>query len=420
MQKHIVLLTGLLGGFIGALIIFCVGLWLLTHRPLLLINMFGNPQAVNRMSSTTPESAVKNIFTNQIYTEESRVIEAVKQSNGAVVSIVISKNVPVLEQYYSRNQNVDPNDPFSKLFNMPIPQIRQNGTRLQQVGAGSGFLVSSDGMIVTNRHVVADKTAEYTVFLNDGSKHVAKVTARDSVNDLAILKISGIALPYLTFANSDSVQVGQTAIAIGNSLGEFRNTVSVGVVSGLSRSLTAGTTGGMSEQLDNVIQTDAAINPGNSGGPLLNLDGEVIGVSVAVAQGSQSIGFAIPGNVAKSVASSVQRAGRIVRPYLGIRYTLITPELKDSNKLSVDYGVLIIRGSSKDELAVIPGSPADKAGLVENDIILEADGKKLTRESSLASFIRNHKVGDSIKLSVLSRGKTRSVALQLEATPTIQ
>jgi S1-C subfamily serine protease len=391
----------------------------------LFINLFGNPKSVSATASSTPENTVKNIFSKEIYTQESFVIDTVKATKGAVVSIVISKDVPVMEQYYSQVPGIDPNDPFAQLFgggfNFQIPQLRQNGTKLQQVGAGSGFIVSPDGLIITNKHVVADKTAEYAVFLNDGKKYAAKVVARDPVNDLAVLKIGGVKLPYLKFANSDAIQVGQTAIAIGNALGQFNNTVSVGVVSGLARSVTAGNMSGMSEQLDNVIQTDAAINPGNSGGPLLNLDGRVIGVNVAVAQGSQNIGFSLPANLAKSVVDSVQKnAGKIIRPYLGIRYTAVTPELKDANHLMVDYGMLVLRGSSKDELAVAPGSPADKAGILENDIILEADGKKLTSDVSLSNLVRDHKVGDTMALKVLSKGTTKTVKIKLEAIPTLQ
>ena len=392
--------------------------WILRNNPSLLVNMFGNPERLSTAASTTPQTAVKNIFSKEIFAQESIVIETVKTTRKAVVSIVISKNVPVVERYFEQVPGFDPNDPFSQFFNLQIPQFRQNGTRLQQVGAGSGFLVSHDGLIITNKHVVSDKSAEYSVFLNDGTKYPAKVLARDPVNDLAVLKITASGLPYLQFANSDTIQVGQTAIAIGNALGEFRNTVSVGVVSGLARSVVAGDRSGMSEQLENVIQTDAAINPGNSGGPLLNLDGRVIGVNVAVAEGSQSIGFSIPANVAKSVADSVKKVGIIVRPYLGIRYTPITPELKDANHLSVDYGMLVIRGNSKDELAVAPGSPADKAGVVENDIVLEADGKKLSGETSLATLVRNHKVGDTMTLKVLSKGTTKTLKVKLEAIPT--
>ncbi len=363
------------------------------------------------VKSSPGVKTIQNIFSKEVVTQEAQVVDTVKATKASVVSITISKNVPVVQQYFEQIPELG----------IQIPQYRQSGTKLQQIGAGSGFLVSADGLIITNKHVVADKNATYNVFLNDGSKHAAKVVARDPINDLAVLKIVGTALPYLQFANSDTIQVGQTSIAIGDSLGEFTNTVSVGVISGLARSITAGDMSGMSEQLENVIQTDAAINPGNSGGPLLNLEGRVIGVNVAVAQGSQNIGFSLPANLAKSVVDSVQKnAGKIVRPYLGIRYTAVTPEIKEMNKLTVDYGMLGIHGSSRTEVAVEPGSPADKAGILEDDIILEADGKKLTSDTSLSSLVRNHKVGEIMTLKVLSKGKTKVVKVNLEAIPTVQ
>ncbi len=344
---------------------------------------------------------------------ENSVTSVVKKSNPAVVSIIISKDVPVMEQYYDQQ----PSDPFGDFFgpfNLQIPQYRQNGTQKQEVGGGSGFFVSDDGMIITNKHVVDQTDAQYTVFTNDGKKFDAEVIARDPVNDLAVLKVKGSGFPYLTFGNSDSIQVGQTAIAIGNALGEFRNTVSVGVISGLSRSITAGDTSGKSELLEGIIQTDAAINPGNSGGPLLDLSGDVVGVNVAIAQGSQSVGFAIPSKIAQGVVESVKKTGKIVRPFLGVRYIPVTKELKDANKLTVDYGVLIQRGSNADELAIIPGSPADKAGLQENDIILEMDGLKLDDSHSLATLVRNKAVGDTITLKILHKGDEKTVSVKLE------
>jgi serine protease Do len=189
------------------------------------------------------------------------------------------------------------------------------------------------------------------------------------------------------------------------------------VVSGLSRSITAGDGGGQSEFLDKVIQTDAAINPGNSGGPLLNLSGKVIGVNVAVAQGSQSIGFALPINSIKSVVESVKTTGKIVRPYIGIRYVAVTPELKEKNNLSVDYGILVSKGATSSDLAIIPGSPANKAGIVENDIILELDGKKLDEDQDFATLIRQKQVGDTVKLRILSKGVEKNVQVKLETAP---
>jgi serine protease Do len=310
-------------------------------------------------------------------------------------------------------------DPFGFFpgfgFNFNMPQYRQNGTEKKDIGGSSGFFVTSDGLIVTNKHVVDQKDAEYTVFTNDGKKHTAKVIARDPVLDIALIKIEGSGYPYLTLGNSETLQVGQSVIAIGNALGEFRNTVSVGVVSGLARSITAGTGFGSTETLDHVIQTDAAINPGNSGGPLLDLSGNVIGVNVAIAQGSQNVGFALPINSIKGVIESVKTTGKIVRPFLGVRYVIIDEEMKEKNDLTVDYGVLVKVGSTVSDLAVVPGSPADKAGIVENDIILEVDGVKLDKETSLASIIRGKSVGQVVNLKILHRGEEKNVAVVLEA-----
>ncbi len=361
----------------------------------------------------------KNNQLSGLFSQQSMVVDAVKKANPAVVSIVISKEVPK----YSTSYQTVPN-PFGDFFgggfpgfNFQMPQQQQNGTEKKEIGGGSGFLVSADGLIVTNRHVVDDKTAEYTVFTNDGKKHDAKVVARDAVLDVALIKIDGRDYPYLTFADSDKLELGQSVVAIGNALAQFRNSVSVGVVSGLSRSITAGDNRGQSEALSNVIQTDAAINPGNSGGPLLDLEGHVIGVNVAIVQGSENIGFALPINSIESTIQSVKDTGKIVRPYVGIRYVPITSELKEKNSLSVDYGILVQRGETKNDLAVIPGSPADKAGIVENDIVLEVDGTKLDEDHDLATMIRGKKVGDTVTFKILHRGDYKTVSVKLEAAP---
>jgi len=360
-------------------------------------------------------------ITRDIAIEDSLIVNIVEKANPAVVSIVITKDVPIIERYY---ENFDPfgNDFFNDFFNgdgfgFRIPQYREKGTEKKEVGGGSGFFISSDGFIVTNRHVVNDSEADYTVLTNDGEKYEAEVLAKDSVLDIAILKVKGKDFSYLKFGDSDLLKPGQTVIAIGNALAEFRNSVSVGVVSGLSRSIVAGDFSGRSELLEGVIQTDAAINPGNSGGPLLDIAGNVIGVNVAVQRGAENIGFALPSNTVKSIVDSIKEYGEIVRPYLGVRYIQVTEALKKKNNLSVDYGALIIRGEAVEDLAVIPGSPADKAGLVENDIILEVDGVKLDGKKSLALLIRQKKVGGEITLKILSKGKEKEVKVLLEKAP---
>jgi serine protease Do len=352
--------------------------------------------------------------------EESAVISAVEKVSPAVVSIIITKDLPIIEKYYS-----DPfggsdffrqffGDDFGDFFGFGMPRYRQKGTEKREVGGGTGFIVSSDGYIITNKHVVIDEEAEYTVLMNDGSKYDAKVLARDPVNDLAILKVDKEDLPTVELGDSSDLKVGQTVIAIGNALGEFRNTVSTGVISGLSRSITAGGAGIGSEQLVGVIQTDASINPGNSGGPLLNIAGQVIGINTAIAQGAQNIGFAIPVNEVKNMYESVKEHGRVIRPWLGVRYVQINKAIAESNKLDVDYGALIVRGEERTDLAVIPGSPADKAGLEENDIILEINGKKIDDKNPLAQAIGKFKPGDEITLRVLHKGEEKEVKVKLE------
>lgn len=365
--------------------------------------------------ASVKDEAGENISTENILSQESFVISAVKKSTPAVASIIVTKELPVYENYFESS-------PFGGFLNLPdlffnIPKQRQNGTEKKEVGGGTGFFVTEDGLIVTNRHVVEDEKAEYTVLLSDGKKYDAKVLARDEVLDIAIIKVAGSNFEYLDLGDSETISVGQSVIAIGNALAEFQNSVSVGVISGLSRSLVAGDSMGNSELLEHVIQTDAAINPGNSGGPLLDLRGNVIGVNVAVVKGSENIGFALPINSVKSIINSVKETGKIVRPYVGIRYVQIDEQMKKENDLSVDYGILVIRGEGKNEIAVIPGSPADKAGILENDIVLELDGKKLDKDQSFSLLIREKKVGDFVNLKVLSKGLEKNIKLKLENMP---
>jgi serine protease Do len=246
------------------------------------------------------------------------------------------------------------------------------------------------------------------------------VLARDPQLDIAILQITDAPLDtqftYVTFGDSESLQLGQTVVAIGNALGEFRNSVSVGVVSGLARSITATDGQGKTEQLDQVIQTDAAINPGNSGGPLLNTQGEVIGVNVATSRGADNIGFALPAHVVAQVVASVAKYGMIVRPYLGVRYVMIDERIQLLNKLPVNAGALVARGETREELAVLPGSPADRAGITENDIILSIDGEEL-RNGDLAQALREKKVGETVTLEVLQKGEIKTIRIVLEQTP---
>ncbi len=349
---------------------------------------------------------------------EQAVVRAVERATPSVVSIVISKDVPIIEQC--------PYDPFSDV----PPEFREffgggfggftepceRGTRRQQVGGGSGFIVSTDGLVVTNKHVVSDAKADYTVFLNDGTKYPATVVARDSFQDLALLKIDATGLMPVVLGNSDSLKLGQTAIAIGYSLGEFRNTVSVGVISGLARTITASGASYGSETLQGVIQTDAAINPGNSGGPLLNLKGEVVGINVAVASGAENIGFAIPVNQVKRSIESVKRTGTIQTPYIGVRYLMLSDNIAKEQKLPATQGALV-RGTA-DGPGVIPDSPAEKSGIQAEDVVTAMNGEALTEENPLSVVIRKYNVGDTVTLTVVRGSTTLTLPLTLGERPT--
>lgn len=365
-----------------------------------------------KSKSASKQSSGSGTQTISVPDEESAVIQAVKTGSPAVVSIIISKNVPQNSDFFS-----DPFfDPFGFQQQQPQGQGQnQGGSQKQEVGAGSGFIASSDGLVVTNKHVVSDQTADYTVMTNDGKKYDAKVKAIDPTNDVGILKIDASNLPVLQLGDSSNLQIGQTVIAIGNSLGEFRNTVSKGVISGLKRNVNAGSDlSGQSKLLSQVIQTDAAINPGNSGGPLLDIRGKVIGVNVAMAQGAENIGFALPVNLVKKDLASVQSSGKITQPYIGVRYVPIDAQIQKDNNLPFDYGALVARGQQVTDFAVIPGSPADKAGIAENDIILEVDGQKVDAEHPLANLLNQYNVGDTVTLKVWRKGNTSDVKVTLE------
>jgi len=346
-----------------------------------------------------------------VVTQQDQVIKVVKETSPAVVSIIVSKDLPAIQRYQA--------NPFGDFFNnffgpfgFSVPQEQE--TEKREVGGGTGFIVSSDGLILTNKLVVSDEQAEYTVLTNDGQEYPARVLARDPAQDIAIIKVEKTGLPTLKLGDSDKIETGQTVIAIGNALGEFRNTVSVGVVSGLRRSVSASSGIGQSvEQLENVIQTDAAINSGNSGGPLLNLNGEVVGISTAVAQGAQSIGFALPVNKAKRDIDQVQKSGKISYPFLGVRYVMVTDDVKKENNLATDYGALITRGSGYNEAAVSAGGPAEIAGIKEGDIILEVNGQKINQTNSLSQAISDYNVGDTITLKILSGGQEKEVKVLL-------
>lgn len=250
-------------------------------------------------------TAVVNEFKNKKEiiekSQDQLLTDAVAKTMPAVVSIVISKDVPKLEVSY---ENPFGNDPFFGGINMKIPVYKQKGTENQKVGAGTGFIISHDGYILTNKHVAADTAATYTVLVSDGSQKIATVVYRDLTNDIAVLKINGYYKNIVALGNSSDLKLGQSVVAIGNALGEYNNSVSVGIISGLNREVTASDNKGATEKLTGIIQTDAAINPGNSGGPLIDLNGNVVGVNVATIIGSSNISFSIPINIVRSIVAN--------------------------------------------------------------------------------------------------------------------
>jgi|AntRauTorckE6833_2_1112554.scaffolds.fasta_scaffold00195_29 S1-C subfamily serine protease len=342
--------------------------------------------------------------------QEDLVISAVKEVSPSVVSVLATRDLSTIQSQPSPLQ-----DEFLKEFfgdDFRIETGPDDETRTQELSSGSGFIISEDGYIITNKHVVSYEDVDYSVVLNNDKSYTATVVDRDTITDLAVLKIEAEeSLPAVELGDSANLEVGQTVIAIGNALGEFSNTVSTGVISGLSRTVIAGGAGNR-EKLTNVIQTDASINPGNSGGPLLDSSGKVIGINTAIASRGQNIGFAISINEIKSAIDSIYETGKIVRPWLGVRYIIINEEIARQNDLSIDYGALIVRASSS-ELAVIPGSPADKAGLRENDIILEINGEKVTNQKPLAYLISQYSPGETIELTVQSQGEEKTLSLEL-------
>lgn len=330
------------------------------------------------------------------------VIDIVKKILPSVVSISIAKNIEEIEE-----------GDYSPLnfFHFPEKKHRHK----VRIGGGSGFFVSKDGLILTNRHVVVDSDAEYTVVTSKGERYRAKVVARDQINDIAVIDIKGSGYQPLSMGDSSKVELGQTVLAIGNALGQFQNTVSKGVISGLARYIYASAT--PDEEMQNLrglIQTDAAINPGNSGGPLIDLDGNVVGINAAIVWGAQSIGFSIPINNAKKDLNDLTRFGHIRQPFLGVRYVQITKELQESKKLPVEYGALVLKEHLPTDSAIVKGSPASKAGVKEGDIILEYNNKKITEKNTLQDFIQKSQIGDEVITKILRGKKEINLKVVLE------
>ena len=310
------------------------------------------------------------------------------------------------------------------VVSIDVTSTEQGGYFFQDTesqSAGTGIIISADGYVVTNKHVIPETATQVSVTLSDGTRYEdVTVIGRDPRNsvDIAFLKINGAKdLKPAKLGDSANVKVGEKVIAIGNALGQFQNTVTTGVISGLSRPIEASDgSGGGTESLTNLFQTDAAINPGNSGGPLVNMNSEVIGINTAVAGGAENIGFAIPINDVKGTIATVLDKGKIEVPYLGVRYIELTDDIAYELNLDTKRGAYVWSGRSS-RPAVVPGSPADKAGIKEKDIITKVGEYTIDESTSLPSAVSRYRVGDIVPLVVVRDGKEMTIPVTLEAAP---
>lgn len=375
---------------------------------MLAIGLFGGYIGA-ALQEQTGDSLLSGGLSNEkkVVTSESELISSIAKNVG---QSVVSINVSVTS---------DSAGLYGRYFGFAQPR--------QEQAAGTGIIISKSGLILTNRHVVPAGTTDVSVVLSDGTELenvevVGRTNESDSL-DVAILKIKdteGQTLKAATLGDSSKVAVGDEVVAIGNALGQFQNTITSGIISGYGRSITAASrdaSGADSENLDNLFQTDAAINQGNSGGPLVNLNGQVIGINTAVASESQNIGFAIPINDVKGLIESVVKTGKFERPYLGVRYIPLTADIAQQYGLSVENGAYIAPpadGSS----SILAGGPAEKAGLKVGDIIVKVNGTTVDEQHSLTSLLGQHQPGDTVKLTVQNGKDTRTVSVKLEAAPT--
>lgn len=341
------------------------------------------PEVLRPQGSLTKVNTNSGVVVRTV--EESAVIDVVEKTSPAVVSVV------------AKTVSFDPD----------------RGAVTDQQGIGTGFIIESDGLIVTNNHVVCTEGVDYAVVTKDNKTYDVKKIDLDPANDVALLRIDGKELPFLGLGNSDpeALKAGQKVIAIGNALGQFQNSVTVGVLSGLGRGITAGSTGCANQQgretIQNVMQTDAALNPGNSGGPLLDLSGNVIGVNFAISGSGENIGFVIPINRVKDIIAQYKKDGRIIKPYLGVVYQTIDSDIANVQK--VPQGAFVRR--------VVSGSPASKAGIEPGDIITEIEGKKLGEDADLVSILNTLKAGQKIEIKIYREGKSDKLTATLSEAP---
>jgi serine protease Do len=338
------------------------------------------------------DSSNSEVNTQVVLSQSEAIAKVAEEVSPSVVSI-----------------NVKSTETTNSFFYGPREQVSRS--------AGTGIILSEDGLIVTNRHVVLENATGLTIVLSDGTEYTdVEVVGRDDFNDIAFLQIKDAKdLKPAKLGDSDKARVGDAVVAIGNALGRFDSTVTSGIVSGLGRPIQAGTSAADTEVLENLMQTDAAINPGNSGGPLVNINGEVIGINTAVAGNAQNIGFAIPINDVKPGITSVENNGELIRPYLGVRYIMLDAKIAKELEIGVDRGALI--SADAGERAVISGSPAAEAGLKENDVILKVNDAEINEDNSLVSTIGRYQVGDKVNLTIYRDGQEQNVEVTLKEVP---
>jgi S1-C subfamily serine protease len=343
----------------------------------------------------------------KIVTQESQLVSTIAKNVGPSV---VSVNVSV-------DQGTEQSDAYRRYFGLPEQQ--------EAAAAGTGIIISKNGLVLTNRHVVPEGTTKVSITLSDGTeldnvKVVGRTSDTDTL-DIAILKIEdtkGHRLTAATLGDSSKVTVGDGVVAIGNALGQFQNTITSGIISGYGRSIVAGSSSdsGETENLDNLFQTDAAINEGNSGGPLVNLNGQVIGVNTAIASDSQNIGFAIPINDVTGLIKQVIETGKFERPFLGVRYVSLTDDIAKQYGLDVTRGAYIAPTTDGSDSIVIGGA-ADKAGLKTGDVITKVAGQSVDQTNSLTSRLGRYQPGDKVELTVVNGRDTRTVTVTLGTAP---
>lgn len=381
------LIIGLIGGFFGGL-----------------LETYGYS---GRILTSSTSSQTKLVGGN-----DKIIVSIAKSLSPSVVSINTTSNTQSAPNFFGFSQQV------------------------QQQSAGTGIIISSNGLVLTNRHVVPAGTTSVSITLSNGTKLndvsvVGRTAANDSL-DIAILKINntdGQTLTPAVIGDSSKVQVGDEVVAIGNALGQFSNTVTSGIISGYGRDITASSssgnsnpfvqpsTGSTSENLNDLFQTDAAINEGNSGGPLVNLNGQVIGINTAVASNSQNIGFAIPINEVKGLIKEVIDTGKFQRPFLGVMYIPVTNGVQKKYNLKVDHGAYIPKGTSSSP-TILAKTPAAKAGLKPGDVITKVNNTSVNIQNDLSTLIDQYEPGQKVKLTIVNKGgQTRIVTVKLAVKP---